>query len=169
VDTPGPNFAQPEGQIFAALEFPEDTSMQRTVAHITCIVLVSSSQFRVYVYEYRVASLCPSPRGPRNHHPQLANRLYNRYHFYYMPKREQSYQLLQMAAAMCVDLGLNLSPSEAVSRKVGLRLSHYHKADKPSTEHDAFFCREARRAYLGCYYLSTAIAWVTGKPSNMHV
>ena len=40
-DTLGPNFAQLEGQIFAALEFPEGISVQRAVAHITCIVLVS--------------------------------------------------------------------------------------------------------------------------------
>jgi hypothetical protein len=169
VDIPGPNFARPEGQIFAALKLQKIQCAQCAVAHLMCIALMSSSQFCVYVYEHRVASFCPSPRQPPNHPPQLANGLYNRYHFYYMPKREQSYQLLQMATAMCVDLGLNLSPSEAMSRKIGLRLSHYRKADKPSTEHDAFFCREARRTYLGCYYLSTAIAWITGKPSNMHV
>jgi hypothetical protein len=92
-----------------------------------------------------------------------------RYHFYYMPKRELSYQLLQMAIGMCVDLGLTLRPAEAVARKVGLRLSHYRKADQPSAKHDAFYSREARRAYLGCYYLSTTTAWVTGKPSSIHM
>ena len=93
----------------------------------------------------------------------------SRYHFYYLPKREQSYQLLQMTIGMCVDLGLTLRPEEAVVRKVGLRLSHYRKADQASGEHDAFYTREARRGYLGCYYLSTNTAWISGKPCNIHV
>ena len=78
-----------------------------------------------------------------------------RYHFYYIPKREQSYQMLQMAVSMCVDLGLNLRPQEAVNRKVGLRLAHYDKATAACVEHDDYFSREARRAFIGCYYLST--------------
>lgn len=86
-----------------------------------------------------------------------------------MPKREQSYQLIQMAIGMCVDLGLNLRPAEAMIRKVGLHMSHYRKADQKAVEHDPFYSAEARRAYLGCYYLSTVTAWVTGKPSNIHV
>ncbi len=93
----------------------------------------------------------------------------SRYHFYYIPKREQSYQLLQMTIGMCVDLGLNLRPAEAVGRKLGLRLSHYHKADQTLADHDAFYCREARRAYLGCYYISTTLEWVTRKASNIHM
>lgn len=84
-----------------------------------------------------------------------------------MPKREVSYQLLQMTIGMCVDLGLTLRPAEAVARKVGLCLSHYHKADQPAAKHDAFYSTEARRAYLGCFYLSTTTSWVTGKVSNI--
>lgn len=92
----------------------------------------------------RTLSLCQSIDQP-----------HSRYHFYYMPKEEQSYQLLQMAVGMCIDLGLNHRPEDAMDRPVGLRLSHYRKASQSDVKHDEFFSREARRAYLGCYYLST--------------
>jgi hypothetical protein len=78
-----------------------------------------------------------------------------RYQFYYIPKKEQLNQLLHIAIGMVVDMGLNLRPAEAMSRKVGLRLTHYRKFSTPSANHDEFFCREARRAYLGCFYLSS--------------
>ncbi len=78
-----------------------------------------------------------------------------RYHFHYIPRKEQSYQLLQMAIGMIIDLGLDQRPSVAMAWKVGLHLSHYKRNPRVEDEDDEFFSKEARRAYLGCYYLST--------------
>lgn len=85
----------------------------------------------------------------------LLTNAYFRYQFYYIPKKEQFNQLLHIAIGMVDDMGLNLRPAEAMSRKVGLRLTHYRKVSTPSANHDEFFTREARRAYLGCFYLSS--------------
>ncbi|CAG8071288.1 unnamed protein product, partial [Penicillium nalgiovense] len=89
------------------------------------------------------------------------------YHFYYIPQKEQFNQLLHIAIGMVGDMGLNLRPAEAMNRKIGLRLTHYHKVSAPSANHDEFFSREARRAYLGCFYLSRTIGWVTRKPNSI--
>ena len=55
----------------------------------------------------------------------------------------------------------------AVERKVGLHLHHYDKATLSDVQHDDFFGTDARRAYLGCYQLSTSICNVMGKPNNI--
>ncbi|KAJ5941695.1 hypothetical protein N7516_001863 [Penicillium verrucosum] len=89
------------------------------------------------------------------------------YHFYYIPKKEQFNQLLHIAIGMVGDLGLNLTPAEAMSRKIGLRLTHYRKVSTPSANHDKFFSPEARRAYLGCFYLSTLTGWAKMNPSGI--
>ncbi|KAJ5853350.1 hypothetical protein N7534_005893 [Penicillium rubens] len=89
------------------------------------------------------------------------------YHFYYIPKKEQFNQLLHIAIGMVGDMGLNLRPAEAMNRKIGLRLTHYHKFSTPSANHDEFFSGEARRAYLGCFYLSRTIGWLTRKPNSI--
>ena len=56
---------------------------------------------------------------------------------------------------MVVDLGLDKTPREATEQKVGLYLSHYYD-ELDETRNDRFYGTEARRAYLGCFYLSTA-------------
>lgn len=56
---------------------------------------------------------------------------------------------------MTIDLGLDQKPWKAKSQRVGLHLSHHDNGPEDSTGGE-FFNREARRAYLGCYYLSTA-------------
>ncbi|KAL4975293.1 hypothetical protein BDW66DRAFT_160598 [Aspergillus desertorum] len=73
------------------------------------------------------------------------------FHFYLDPRNRQTYQYLQMAISMVVDLGLeqriaDMGESEAAP--------------------DGFCGREACRAYLGCYYLSSLIATGTSKPDN---
>lgn len=78
-----------------------------------------------------------------------------RYQFYYIPKKEQFHQLLHIAIGLVDDMGLNLRPAEAMSARIGLRLTHYRKASTPAADHDEFFSPEARRAYLGCFYLSS--------------
>ncbi|KGO38225.1 Transcription factor, fungi [Penicillium expansum] len=89
------------------------------------------------------------------------------YQFYYIPKQEQFNQLLHIAIGMVGDMGLNLTPAEAMSRKAGLRLTHYRKFSTPSANHDEFFSREARRGYLGCFYLSSITCWITMKPTDL--
>ena len=49
---------------------------------------------------------------------------------------------------MAIDLGLNQSPSQAKKQKIELDVSHHTSDD------DNFYGIEARRAYIGCYYLS---------------
>ena len=54
-----------------------------------------------------------------------------------------------------------------MERRVGLHLQHYDKATLSDVRHDDFFCTDARRAFLGCYQLSTSICNVIGKPNNI--
>ncbi|KAJ5837131.1 hypothetical protein N7447_003157 [Penicillium robsamsonii] len=89
------------------------------------------------------------------------------YHFYYIPKKEQFNQLLHIAISMVGDLGLNLRPADAMSAKIGLRLAHYRKVSTHSANHDEFFSREARRAYLGCFYISSVISWVKMRSNSL--
>ena len=160
----------PKLYIFSYVRNPSLQSLECRALCIRRLFPGSPRQFQIYTKQgQQPALVCLPPSLLQHCCPHIANRSCLRYHFYYLPKREQSYQLLQMTIGMCVDLGLALKPVEAMARKVGLRMSHYRKADHPSAEHDAFYSREARRAYLGCYYLSTTTAWVTGKPSNLHV
>ena len=86
-------------------------------------------------------------------------------HFFHVPKRDQSYQLLQMAIGLCVDLGLNLIPSFAMQKKLGLHLDHYQPHG--DVDEDRFWSREARRAFLGCYHVSTMNSWIWAKPNTL--
>ena len=85
-------------------------------------------------------------------------------HFFHVPKRNQSYQILQMAIGLCIDLGLNMRPSLAI-QKIGLHLDHSHPSGNP--EEDNFWSREARRAFLGCYHVSTLNNWIWAKPNTL--
>jgi hypothetical protein len=86
-------------------------------------------------------------------------------HFFHVPKRDQSYQLLQMAIGLCVDLGLNLTPSFAMQKKLGLHLDHYQP--QGDVDEDRFWSREARRAFLGCYLVSVMNSWIWAKPNTL--
>ena len=82
----------------------------------------------------------------------------NRYHFFFVPHVQQSYQFLQIAIGMVIDLGLDQKPWNA--RLPGLLRTgndslHYDSDNEDVSSHD-FFSRQARRCYLGCYYLSIA-------------
>lgn len=85
-------------------------------------------------------------------------------HFFHVPKRNQSYQLLQMAIGLCIELGLNLTPSSAM-QKIGLHLGHYQPSG--DDERDKFWSTEAKRAYLGCYHVSTMNNWIWAKPNTL--
>ena len=76
------------------------------------------------------------------------NIVFYRYQFHLIPGKQQSYQFLQIVTAMIVDLGLDLSPRQAMEQKIGIDISHHTGND------NEFYSMEAQRAYLGCYYLS---------------
>lgn len=87
------------------------------------------------------------------------------YHFFYIPMKQQFNQMLQIAISMCVDMGLGHSPSEAAARKIGLQLDHHYSVG--GARNDPFFSKAARRAYIGCYYLSATSTWIWRKPNNV--
>lgn len=88
------------------------------------------------------------------------------YHFFYIPMKQQFNQLLQIAISMCIDMGLDHPPSEAAARKIGLQLDHHYSLGGAPC--DGFFSKAARRAYLGCHYLSATSSWIWRKPNNLH-
>ncbi|KFY62633.1 hypothetical protein V496_04491 [Pseudogymnoascus sp. VKM F-4515 (FW-2607)] len=87
-------------------------------------------------------------------------------HFFHIPKKRLFNQLLHVGVSMCIDMGLDIGPCEASSRKVGLQLDHHCLSE--GAPDDMFFSRAARRVYIGCYYLSSASAWVWRKPNSIH-
>lgn len=71
----------------------------------------------------------------------------NRYHFHFHPRTQQLGLLLHLGIGMAIDLGINQKkkkPMIDISGEYGSRLVNTGKE------------REAQRAFLGCYYLSTA-------------
>ncbi|KAL4811755.1 hypothetical protein BDW67DRAFT_171328 [Aspergillus spinulosporus] len=75
------------------------------------------------------------------------------FHFYLDPRSRQTYQYLQMAISMVVELDLEQKIADLI---------------EGPTEPGGLCSREACRAYLGCYYLSSLIATATSKPENFH-
>ncbi|KAL5001032.1 hypothetical protein BDV10DRAFT_192527 [Aspergillus recurvatus] len=75
------------------------------------------------------------------------------FHFYLDPRSRQTYQYLQMAISMVVDLGLEQSIVDLI---------------KSQPTPSGVCSSETCRAYLGCYYLSSIIATGTSKPDNFH-
>jgi hypothetical protein len=75
-------------------------------------------------------------------------------HFYYVPKRDSMMQFMWLAISICEELGLSLTPEEASRREIRVRLDHYEANSRGAAEHDLYFCGEARRLYLGTYFLA---------------
>ncbi|KAL4775894.1 hypothetical protein BDW60DRAFT_177027, partial [Aspergillus nidulans var. acristatus] len=75
------------------------------------------------------------------------------FHFYLDPRSRQTYQYLQMAISMVVELDLEQRIADLI--------------EGPTVPGD-LCSRETIRAYLGCYYLSSLIATATSKPDNFH-
>ncbi|KAL4905100.1 hypothetical protein BDW74DRAFT_19039 [Aspergillus multicolor] len=73
------------------------------------------------------------------------------FHFYLDPRSKQTYQYLQLAISMVVDLGLE--------QKIAEMMENNTIASDPTA-------REICRAYLGCYFLSSTMATATSKPDN---
>lgn len=71
----------------------------------------------------------------------------NRYHFHFHPRTQQLGLLLQIGIGMAIELGITQKrkkPMIDISGEYGSRPVNTAKE------------REAQRAFLGCYYLSTA-------------
>ncbi|KAL2864819.1 uncharacterized protein BJX67DRAFT_199506 [Aspergillus lucknowensis] len=74
------------------------------------------------------------------------------FQFHFVPGNQQTYQYLQIAIGMVFDLRLDKTNADALGQGI---------------EMGDNYSREACRAFLGCYYLSTVIAMATGKPNNL--
>ncbi|RDW83663.1 Zn(II)2Cys6 transcription factor [Aspergillus mulundensis] len=73
------------------------------------------------------------------------------FHFYLDPRSQQTYQYLQLAIGMVVDLRLDKKIADLMEN------------DAIPSDLDS---HEICRAYLGCYYLSSTMATATSKPDN---
>ena len=63
---------------------------------------------------------------------------------------------MQIAIAMAIDLGLNQSLRPLKEQEMGFDLAHRYSSDED------LHSTEARRAYIGCYYLSVLYGlWFT--------
>ena len=89
------------------------------------------------------------------------------YHFFFVPRSRQIGQLMHLAISLCYELGLDKTPAAASAALwTSAHVDHYEKAERGlDGPHDDFFSREARRLYLGCYYMSGSFAWHTGRSS----
>ncbi|KAI9765807.1 MAG: hypothetical protein M1840_007089 [Geoglossum simile] len=78
------------------------------------------------------------------------------YHFHFRPQTQQIYQLLQLAIGMAIDLGYNHKKKKPLIDITGKSRS---EPMSPSEE------REAQRALLGCYYLSSTFSVALSRPN----
>ncbi|KAL4867741.1 hypothetical protein BDV12DRAFT_186432 [Aspergillus spectabilis] len=74
------------------------------------------------------------------------------FHFHFIPGSQQTYQYLQIAISMVIDLGLDQEAADLLEQR---------------TELGDTSIGEACRAYLGCYYMSSIISMSSGKPNNL--
>ncbi|PYH82741.1 hypothetical protein BO82DRAFT_61388 [Aspergillus uvarum CBS 121591] len=74
------------------------------------------------------------------------------FHFSFVPGSQQEYQYLHIAISMAIDLRLDQETAEIVEQR--------NELSDP-------YARDACRAYLGCYYMSSIIALASGKPNNL--
>jgi hypothetical protein len=75
--------------------------------------------------------------------------LKNRHHLFFEPDHQQVYQLCQLAASMAIDLGITRrhTPSDSFNLLSVVAESNLKLASTQNAE--------AKRAFLGCYYLSS--------------
>lgn len=74
------------------------------------------------------------------------------FHFHFVPGSQQTYQYLQIAISMVIDLRLDQEAADLLEER---------------TELGEVYNREACRSYLGCYYMSSIISMSSGKPNNL--
>ncbi|KAH8676406.1 hypothetical protein BGZ60DRAFT_371863 [Tricladium varicosporioides] len=90
----------------------------------------------------------------------------NWHHYFFEPQHQQIYQLCQIAVSMAIDL--NITTSEHNKRNgpsSSFNLLSVIAEDncKLTSSHDA----EAKRAFLGCYYISSTLCIGLRKPTNI--
>lgn len=88
------------------------------------------------------------------------------YHFFYIPMKQQFYQTLQIAISVCIDMKFDRPPEDATSKRVEGDTRAMHKPALDATGHH-YHSKSARRAYIGCYCLSTITSWIWCKPSTL--
>lgn len=71
----------------------------------------------------------------------------SRYHFHFNPRTQQLGLLLQLAIGMAIELGIGQRRKKPL---IDISGQYGSKPVNADTE------RDAQRAFLGCYYLSTA-------------
>ncbi|KAJ6000316.1 hypothetical protein N7481_000725 [Penicillium waksmanii] len=74
------------------------------------------------------------------------------FHFDFVPGSQQTYKYLQIAISLVIDLRLDQETADLLGQQIELGDT---------------YIREACRAYLGCYYMSSIIAMSSGKPNNL--
>ncbi|PCH07273.1 Transcription factor [Penicillium occitanis (nom. inval.)] len=74
------------------------------------------------------------------------------FQFHFIPGSQQDYLYVQIAISMVIDLHLDLEVADLLEKR---------------TEPDNIYTREACRAYLGCYYMSSIITMSSGRPNNL--
>ncbi|KIW02787.1 hypothetical protein, variant [Verruconis gallopava] len=85
------------------------------------------------------------------------------FHFHLVPRSRRTYTYIQLAISIVIDLGLHEENGD-----INIDQRDRYSSDPSSRPEGAELCsNEARRAYLGCYYLSINNAQVTSKPNNL--
>ncbi|KAI9836986.1 MAG: hypothetical protein M1819_000635 [Sarea resinae] len=88
------------------------------------------------------------------------------YHFHISPSMQQCYRLTALAVAIAVDLGLNRRPRKSEKQKMCIE-SHALFAQGLTPAGPDFWNREARRAFIGCYALSSSYSLTLRKTSPL--
>ncbi|TVY32046.1 Transcriptional regulator [Lachnellula subtilissima] len=88
------------------------------------------------------------------------------HHFFFEPEHQQIYQLCQLAASMAIDLEITASQQDRThtpSTSFNLLSVIAESPVKLSSSQDA----EAKRAFLGCYYITSTLCIGLRKPNNI--
>ncbi|TVY24608.1 Transcriptional regulator [Lachnellula hyalina] len=88
------------------------------------------------------------------------------HHFFFEPEHQQIYQLCQLAASMAIDLEITTSQQDrkhTPSTSFNLLSVIAESPVKLSSSQDA----EAKRALLGCYYITSTLCIGLRKPNNI--
>ncbi|KFZ20552.1 hypothetical protein V501_00059 [Pseudogymnoascus sp. VKM F-4519 (FW-2642)] len=89
----------------------------------------------------------------------------SRYHYYFQPERQQFYQLSQMMIAMAVDLGITRPDARRSCDPSRFASGDSWNCSISASELPSDI--EARRIFLGCYYLSSCLSTVFRKPNDL--
>ena len=81
-------------------------------------------------------------------------------HFYNVPKQSSTAQLIGLAVTICEDLCLGLPKEEIVKRRYQYRLD-------PQGDDAQNFSTEAKRLYMGTYFLVNSYSWAFAESSKV--